>query len=70
MIYYLFQQNPNFAQFMNVIFQPLFLIISVLNYIVNRKSASEISDIVNFGMMVIALIMFIPWLICMILSSR
>ena len=70
MIYYLFQQNPNFAQFMNVIFQPLFLVIAVLNYIVNRKSASEISDIVNFGMMVIASIMFIPWLICMILSSR
>lgn len=70
MIYYLFQQNPNFAQFMNVVFQPLFLIIAVLNYIVNRKSASEISDFVNFGMMVIASIMFIPWLICMILSSR
>jgi uncharacterized membrane protein len=70
MIYYLFQQNPDFAQFMNVAFQPLFLIIAVLNYIVNRKSASEISDIVNFGMMVIASIMFIPWLICMILSSR
>lgn len=70
MIYYLFQQNPNFAQFMNVAFQPLFLIIAVLNYIVNRKSASEISDFVNFGMMVIASIMFIPWLICMILSSR
>lgn len=70
MIYYLFQQNPDFAQFMNVIFQPLFLIIAVLNYIVNRKSASEKSDIVNFGMMVIASIMFIPWLICMILSSR
>lgn len=70
MIYYLFQQNPDFAQFMNVAFQPLFLIIAVLNYIVNRKSASEISDIVNFGMMVIASIMFIPWLICMILSLR
>lgn len=52
------------------LFQPLFLIIAVLNYIVNRKSASEISDIVNLGMMVIASIMFIPWLICMILSSR
>jgi len=70
MIYYLSQQDPNFAQFMNVVFQPLFLIIAVLNYIVNRKSASEIGDIVNFGMMVIASIMFIPWLICMILSSR
>lgn len=70
MIYYLSQQDSNFAQFMNVAFQPLFLIIAVLNYIVNRKSASEISDIVNFGMMVIASIMFIPWLICMILSSR
>lgn len=70
MIYYLSQQDPIFAQFMNVAFQPLFLIIAVLNYIVNRKSASEISDIVNFGMMVIASIMFIPWLICMILSSR
>lgn len=70
MIYYLSQQDPNFAQFMNVAFQPLFLIIAVLNYIVNRKSASEIGDIVNFGMMVIASIMFIPWLICMILSSR
>lgn len=70
MIYYLSQQDPSFAQFMNVVFQPLFLIIAVLNYIVNRKSASEIGDIVNFGMMVIASIMFIPWLICMILSSR
>ena len=70
MIYYLSQQDLNFAQFMNVAFQPLFLIIAVLNYIVNRKSASEIGDIVNFGMMVIASIMFIPWLICMILSSR
>lgn len=70
MIYYLSQQDPSFAQFMNVTFQPLFLIIAVLNYIVNRKSASEISDIVNFVMMVIASIMFIPWLICMILSSR
>lgn len=70
MIYYLSQQDPSFAQFMNVTFQPLFLIIAVLNYIVNRKSASEIRDIVNFVMMVIASIMFIPWLICMILSSR
>lgn len=70
MIYYLSQQDANFAQFMNVAFQPLFLIIAVLNYIVNRKSASEISDFVNFGMMVIASLMFIPWLICMILSSR
>lgn len=70
MIYYLFEQDPVFAQIMKLAFYPAFLFIAVLNYMLNRNETSEIGDFVNFALMVIASIMFIPWLICTILSLR
>ena len=70
MIHYLFQQDPVLAQIMNVAFQPMFLIVAVLNYIFNRKSASEIGNFVNFALMMISSVMFIPWLIYMISLLR
>lgn len=67
MIRYLFEENPDFAQVFSVIWIPAMFIISVVNYMINRKDATEMGDFVNFGVMVMAILLFIPWVICVIL---
>ena len=67
MIRYLFEEYPDFAQVFSVIWIPAMFIISVINYIINRKDSTEMGDFVNFGTMFIASLLFIPWVICAIL---
>lgn len=67
MIRYLFEEYPDFAQVFSVIWIPAMLIISVVNYMLNHKDATEMGDFVNFGVMVLAILLFIPWVICVIL---
>ena len=67
MIRYLFEEYLDFAQVFSVTWIPAMFLISVFNYMINRKDATEMGDFVNFGVMVIAMLLFIPWAICAIL---
>ena len=67
MIRYLFEEYPDFARVFSVIWIPAMFIISVVNYMINRKDATEMGDFVNFGVMVMSILLFIPWVICVIL---
>lgn len=62
MIRYLFQQDPVLAHVVTIAGYPVFLVISIYNYMANRKNAGTIEDFVNFNLVIIAVIAFIPWI--------